>query len=68
MKDSYHGRVTRESGENRHMYGIQRFREETGRSGSRRSLPANAIIAAQDVIDATCAELGEQVANAHCGL
>ena len=69
MKDSFHDRVMRETGEKSHMCGIRGRWEETGRSESRRSLLASAIIATQeDMIDATCAELREQIENAHCGL
>ena len=53
------------------LYRFQGRWDETGRSESRSSLPAHAIIATQedvDMIDATRAELREQIANAHCSL
>ena len=65
MKNSYRGHMTRESGEKRHMYGIRRVGKKLDAVRVVVVSPANAIIAAQDVIDATCAELREQVANAH---
>ena len=44
------------------MYGKMGRQEETGRSESRRSLTTNAINATQeDMIDATCTELREQI-------